>query len=122
MQYNSRFVHLLSRLLFVSLVLSPIAAGQVNQENSTASTASISLDLRLGGRTKFHAGEVIPVELVFTSGEHKKYSINPFECYARQTNRYHIDPPLFVDRAIELVTSVVAPPSPSRVASVRRRS
>jgi hypothetical protein len=103
MGHNSRFVHLLSRLLFVSLVLLPIAAGQVNQENSTAFTASLSLQLRLGGgRTQFHVGEIIPVEMVFTSGEHKKYSINPFDCFARQTYQYHVDPPLFLDRAGEL--------------------
>ncbi len=103
MQYNLRFTHLLSRLLFVSLVLSPIAAGQVNQKNSTASTASSSLELRLGGgQTQFHVGEIIPVEMVFTSGEHKKYSINPFDCFARQTYQYHVDPPLFLDRTGEL--------------------
>ena len=102
MQHGSRIVHLLSPLLFVSLLLSPIAAGQVNQDNSTASTASLSLEVRLGGgRTQFNVGEIIPVQLVFTSGEHKKYSINAYECFASETYRYHVEPALFLDRAGE---------------------
>lgn len=107
MQYSSRLVHVLSGLLFVSLVPSPIVAGQLNQNNSSASTASLSLELRLGGgRTQFQMGEIIPVEMIFTSGEDKKYSINPYDCFARQTYQYQVEPALFLDRAGELAAAV----------------
>jgi hypothetical protein len=101
MQHSPRFGRLLSRLLFVSWVLSPIAAGQAKQDDPSASTASLSLELRFGGRTQFHVGEIIPVQLVFRNSDHKKYSI-PYDCFSRQTYQYHVEPKLFQDRAGEL--------------------
>ncbi len=88
----------LSAILVVTFLWSPIAARQVHQADSTNNpNTSLSLQLRLHeDRTKFHVGEIIPVELSFTSNEHKKYTIMAFEC--GDNYKYHVEPALFLNR------------------------
>ena len=63
---------------------------------------TLSLHLSLGGRTSFHIGEIVPVEMTFSSSEHNKYWIMSRECLVRDTYRYHVEPPAFLDRITDL--------------------
>lgn len=89
---------MLTPILAVTFLLSPLTARPGNQDNSTSSSnTSLTLQLRLGNdRTRFHVGELIPVKLTFTSSEHKKYAVMGFEC--GDNDKYHVEPPLFLDR------------------------
>jgi hypothetical protein len=61
----------------------------------------VTLQLRTAnGQSQFHRGEVVRLELVFSSAERRAYSI-PEECTPRETYRYSISPPA-LDRAVEV--------------------
>jgi hypothetical protein len=96
---HSQLDRVLLRLLIVFCMLLPITAGQV--QTPTTDGSPLSLTLRAtNNRTQFHLGEVVPLELTFSSIGHKKYRVRLWDCGEKY--RYHVDPPLFVDRAVEI--------------------
>lgn len=61
----------------------------------------VTLQLRTANsKSQFHRGEIVPLELVFSSPEHRFYSI-PEDCTPMETYQYSIAPPA-VDRALEV--------------------
>jgi hypothetical protein len=86
-------------LLAVTLCGAP-AWAQV-QSMLPVTPGPVNLELRFGsGKTQFHLGEVIPVELKFSSSEHRKYSVGE-DCSPRQSYQFHA-PSQFRDRAGEM--------------------
>jgi hypothetical protein len=71
------------------------------QAINPANPGPLNLELRLNGnRSQFHLGEIIPIELIFSSPEQRKYPVYE-DCTERQSYQYHV-PPEFEDRSIEL--------------------
>jgi hypothetical protein len=61
----------------------------------------IHVELRLaGGQTKFHIGEVVPIEITFTSTQHGTVSFAE-DCLPRYAYQYRITPLGFTDRISE---------------------
>jgi hypothetical protein len=98
----SRRVHraaICSALLAVTL--GGVSAKAQVQSMSPVTPGPVKLELRFGsGQSQFHLGEVIPVELKFSSSEHRKYSVGE-DCGPRQSYQFHA-PPQFRDRAGEM--------------------
>jgi len=78
-------------------------AGEKNPAQIQPGSQAVQLQLQLGdGRTAFHRGEVIPVQLQFSSAKHAKYPTNGRDCFPHSTYRYQVDPPAFIDRVLEV--------------------
>jgi hypothetical protein len=61
----------------------------------------VNLDLRfINGQSHFHIGELIPVELVFSSSGHEKVGFGE-DCMGHGTYKFQVVPDDFVDRALE---------------------
>ena len=105
MSLNDRLGGLFNRvagagLLLLLAGLGTFASGQI-QTLSPITPGPVKLELRLGGgRRQFHLGEIIPVELTFSSPERRTYPIGE-DCRPNQSYQYHV-PPEFVDRGVEL--------------------
>ena len=70
----------------------------------------LQLSLQWGdGRTSFHLGEIIPVELTFTSTERHKYPITHYGPQDCGTHVFHIEPPAFIDRRVEMDAAMEMP-------------
>jgi hypothetical protein len=96
---------LVGSLVFLSTILG--APAQTPDADQAAPAPELKLELRVGDeRTVFHLGEVIPVELIFSSAEHRKYPAGRFECFPHQNYHYSVDPPLFTDRLVEVDAAV----------------
>jgi len=88
--------------LLMALGAVSVSANAQIQEYLPVTPGAMKLELRLdGGRVQFHMGEVIPVELIYSSPEHREY--DAFEdCTPRMTYRFEAVPPSFFDRSHEL--------------------
>jgi len=93
--FKAAFV--LVAVLCFALVVS--VQGQVNAPDPIK-PGSVTMQLRtINGKSQFHRGEIIPVELVFSSPERRSYTI-PEDCTPMETYQYSISPQA-VDRALE---------------------
>jgi hypothetical protein len=96
-----------SRRVMLLALMSTVAIGrgmprQIQTGSVSPAGSAVKLELRLGdGRTQFHLGEIVPVELIFTSEESREFSIFNPECEGRTTYQFHIEPPEFSDRLVE---------------------
>jgi hypothetical protein len=91
----------------VCAVFLMLGAGSPNSARAQVQTLNpvapgpLTLELRLNSSgSQFHLGEVIPIQLIFFSPEHRKYPAYE-DCTERHTYQYHV-PPEFEDRSIEL--------------------
>lgn len=93
-------------LVLLLLAFSAPGWGQSQDSQATAAKPAeppgkLTLELRVsGGQTVFHLGEIIAVELAFSSTEHRKYWIMFRECFFHETYKYNVEPPAFVDRVV----------------------
>ena len=88
-------------LLLAGILCAGVAAKAQIQSALPATPGPVKLELRFGsGQSQFHLGEVIPVELKFSSSEHRKYSMGE-DCTPRQSYLFHA-PPEFRDRQAEM--------------------
>lgn len=79
------------------------AAGQIAATPATNDEPhpQVNLELRFGnGRTQFHIGELIPVELVFRRSTHEKVGFGE-DCRVYSRYEYRVIPNNFLDRAPE---------------------
>lgn len=103
---NRHLRRLLCRISGCALALLSAAGGhasvtaQLVAPNS-ATQGPAKLELRLGGgRKQFHLGELIPIEFILSSSEHRKYVLSE-DCTPQESYQYKV-PPEFVDRIVEL--------------------
>jgi hypothetical protein len=100
MPVPSRYVMLLAIVSTVAMCWG--TPRQIQTSAVPRADTAVKLELRLGdGRTQFHLGEIVPVELVFSSDESTEFSIFNPECEGRRTYQFHIEPPAFSDRLVE---------------------
>jgi hypothetical protein len=89
-------------LLWLTFAISTSAA-QVPDSSAAPIPSEIKLELRLvNGSAPVHAGELVPIELIFSSQDSKRFRFNPRECHPHQSYRFLIAPPAFVDRLFEV--------------------
>jgi hypothetical protein len=85
----------------LSILLPPRCFSQ--QDPLPTAPKTVSLELGLGdGRSQFHLGEIIPVNLTFRSSVPVKFSIWSRDCNVRSTYQYHLAPVTFADRATDI--------------------
>ena len=88
-------------LLLAEILVSISARAQIENYVPVV-PGPLKLELRFAdGRTQFHMGEVIRVELAFTSPEHRSYSAGE-DCTPRQTYEFHDQPQNFTYRTTEI--------------------
>jgi hypothetical protein len=93
-------------LLWLTFAISTSAA-QVPDSSAAPIPSEIKLELRLvNGSAPVHAGELVPIELIFSSQDSKRFRFNPRECHPHQSYRFLIAPPAFVDRLFEVDASM----------------
>jgi hypothetical protein len=89
--------------VFVAVLLFALVGPSPAQVNAPVpiKPGPATLELRTAnGKSQFHRGEIVPLELVFSSPEHRFYAI-PEECTPMETYQYWISPQA-VDRALEV--------------------
>jgi hypothetical protein len=89
--------------VFVAVLLFALVGPSPAQVNAPVpiKPGPATLELRTAnGKSQFHRGEIVPLELVFSSPEHRFYAI-PEECTPMETYQYSISPQA-VDRALEV--------------------
>jgi len=75
----------------------------ISRNTSVSRQEPLILEIHLAGeRAQFHLGEIVRVDLSYRSDRQDKVPVMVWDCPSRDIYDYHVDPPVFSDRSIEL--------------------
>ena len=101
MESVRRRKRILGLFVFLFLLLSVGSSRAQIESHAPISQGPVTLNLRIGnGQSHFHRGELISVELTFSSTEYHSYTV-PEDCLPYTHYTYNV-PPEFVDRRIDI--------------------